>query len=143
VRTLGDVYRRSMADTSFALVMLAISAAMALVLGVIGIYGVIAYAVTQRRREIGIRAALGASRHEIQATFVRGGVRLALAGVAGGIPAAAALTQLMAALLFGAHPIDLATYAFVSVGVIGIAALASYVAARRAAQVDPVETLRG
>ena len=143
VRTLGDVYRRSMAATSFALVMLAISAALALVLGVIGIYGVIAYAVTQRRREIGIRAALGASYHEIEAMFVRDGVRLALIGVGSGLVAAAVLTQLMASLLFGTKPIDPVTYALVSLGLIGVAVVASYVPARRAALVDPVETLRG
>ncbi len=143
VRTLGEVYQRSMAATSFALVMLAISAAMALVLGVIGIYGVIAYAVTQRRREVGIRAALGASQHELEGMFVRDGVRLALLGVGCGLPAAAALTQLMTSLLFGTKPIDPVTYALVALGLIGVAAVASFVPARRAALVDPVETLRG
>jgi putative ABC transport system permease protein len=143
VRTLGDVYGRSLATTSFALLMLAIAAALALVLGIIGIYGVIAYAVTQRTREIGIRAALGASRRELEAMFVRRGVTLALAGVACGLAGAAALTQLMASLLFGTSPLDPTIYLLVSLGLVSIAALASYVPARGATQVDPVQTLRG
>ena len=143
VRTLGEVYGRSMASTSFALTMLVISAAMALLLGSVGIYGVIAYAVTQRRREIGIRAALGASRRELEGMFVRHGVLLSLAGVACGLAGAAVLTRLMASLLFGTSPLDPMIYALVSVGLASIAALATYVPARRAARVDPVLTLRG
>jgi hypothetical protein len=137
-RAPGDVYRRSMATTSFALLMLAVAAAMALVLGTIGIYGVIAYAVTQRRREIGIRAALGASRGKLQTTFVRGGLMLALAGVAVGLSAAAALTRLMSSMRFGTSPLDPTTYALVSLGLVSVAALASYVPARGASRVDPV-----
>jgi predicted permease len=143
VRTLGDVYSRSMAATSFALVMLVMAAAMALILGIVGIYGMIAYAVAQRRREIGIRAALGASRHQLEAMFVRHGVMLALAGVACGLAGAATLTRLMASLLFGTSPLDPIIYALVSVGLAGLAALAAYVPARRATLVDPVLTLRG
>src|SRR5262245_6674740 len=143
VRTLGDVYRRSMAATSFALLMLAVAAAMALVLGTIGIYGVTAYAVTQRRREIGIRAALGASRRELQTMFVRGGLRLALAGVGCGLAGAVALTRLMSSILFGTSPLDPTIYVLVSLGLVGVAALASYVPARGAAQVDPAIVLRG
>jgi predicted permease len=143
VRTLGDVYRRSMASTSFALTMLIIAAAMALLLGIVGIYGVIAYAVTRRRREIGIRAALGASRRELEGLFLRHGVRLALAGVACGVVGAAVLTRLMASLLFGTSPLDPIIYALVSVGLASIAVFATYVPARRAARVDPVLTLRG
>ena len=143
VRTLGEVYGRSLATTSFALVMLATAAAMALVLGVIGIYGVIAQAVAQRRREIGIRTALGASRRELEAMFVRRGLTLALTGVVCGLAAAVALTRLMASLLFGTSPLDPAIYVLVALGLTSIAALASYVPARRAALIDPVQTLRG
>jgi putative ABC transport system permease protein len=143
VRTLGDVYASSMAATSFALIMLLIAAALALVLGIIGIYGVIACAVTQRRREIGIRLALGASRHEVSAMFVRHGVMLALAGVACGVAGALVLTRLMESLLFGTSPLDPIIYVLVSVGLASIAAAASYVPARHAARVDPVLTLRG
>jgi predicted permease len=143
VRTLGDVYGRSLAATSFALLMLALAAAIALLLGIVGIYGVIAYAVTQRRREIGIRAALGAPRHELTAMFVRHGVLLALAGVGCGVAGAAALTRVMASLLFGTGPLDPTIYVIVSGGLVSVAALASYVPARRASLVDPTLTLRG
>jgi len=143
VRTLGDVYGRSMAATSFAVVMLAVAAAMALVLGIVGIYGVIAYAVTQRTREIGIRAALGASRRELAAMFVRHGVTLALAGVICGLAGATALTRLMGSMLFGTSPLDPTIYVLMSLALIAVAAFASYVPARGAALIDPVRTIRG
>ena len=143
VRTLGDVYDRSMANTSFALVMLAIAAAMALCLGVVGIYGVIGYAVTQRRREIGIRVALGASNREVKRLFVRQGVALGVGGVLCGAAGAALLTRLIASLLFGTSPLDPMTYGLVSLGLVGVTALASYVPAHSATRVDPVQTLRG
>jgi predicted permease len=143
VSTLGDVYDRSMSGTSFTLVMLAIAGAMALALGGLGIYGVIAYTVSQRSREIGIRAALGATRRGLEGMFVRHGVVLAAVGVIVGGAGAFALTRLMASLLFGTSPHDPAIYGAVSLGLVGIAALASYLPARGAARVDPVLTLRG
>ena len=143
VRTLGDVYERSMATTSFTLVMLALSAAIALFLGIVGIYGVIACAVAQRRREIGIRIALGASPREVKQMFVRHGVMLAAVGVAFGVAGAALLTRLMAALLFGTSPLDPMTYALVSLALVGIAALASYVPAHASTTVNPLQALRG
>jgi putative ABC transport system permease protein len=142
VRTLGDVYQRSLARTSFTLVMLAIASLMALVLGLVGIYGVISYAVTQRTREIGIRVALGAQHSELKRMFVRDGLMLAGVGVACGLAAAFPLTRLMTSLLFGISPLDPATYVAVSVVLVGAAALASYVPAHRATAVDPVEALR-
>ena len=115
---------------------------MALVLGIIGIYGVLSYAVSQRRREIGIRLALGAQPGELKALFVRHGLILASIGVAIGLAAAAGLTRLMSSLLFGIKPLDPITYAAGAL-VLGIAAaLASYLPARRASTVDPVEALR-
>jgi ABC-type antimicrobial peptide transport system permease subunit len=142
VRTMQDLYAASLARTSFTLVMLGIAGAMALGLGIIGIYGVIAYVVSQRAREIGIRLALGAQPAALSRMFVRHGLGLAAVGVAAGVAAAVGLTRLMASLLFGVAPLDLATYAG-AVGVILVAAaLASYVPARRAAAIDPVETLR-
>ena len=141
VRTMKDLYDESMARTSFALVMLGIAAAMALALGVIGIYGVIAYIVAQRSREIGIRLALGAAPAELKRMFVRQGLALTAVGAGVGLVTAIALTQWMSSLLFGVERLDPPTYAAV-LGVLGIAAaLASYVPARRAAAVDPVETL--
>ena len=142
VRTLQDVYNQSMARTSFTLVMLAIAGVMALVLGIVGIYGVIAYAVSQRTREIGIRIALGAQHEELRGMFVRDGLLLAAVGAAMGFAAAVALTRLMSALLFGVSTLDAQAYAFASTVLIGAAALASYVPARRATVVDPVEALR-
>jgi ABC-type antimicrobial peptide transport system permease subunit len=141
VRTLRDLYDRSLARTSFTLVMLAIAGATALLLGVVGIYGVIAYAVTQRTREIGIRAALGAQQTDVTRMFVRDGLLLALAGVLCGV-AAAALTRFMSSLLFGVNALDLVTYVATSLVLGAAATLASYLPARRAAAVDPVIALR-
>jgi predicted permease len=141
-RTMQDVYNRSLARTSFALVMLGIASAMALVLGIIGIYGVISYAVSQRRREIGIRVALGAPQGELRRMFVRYGLALAGIGSAIGLGAAAGLTRLMKTLLFGISPLDPLTYVAVPLVLILAAVLASYLPARRAAAVDPVDALR-
>jgi len=142
VHTLDYLYRKSMARTSFTLVMLAIAGGMALLLGVVGLYGVIAYSVSQRRREIGIRMALGAQDQELMRMFVCHALGLAGIGVACGLAAAPALTRLMSSLLFGVKSVDPATYAAVSLGLIATAALASYLPARRAAGVNPVESLR-
>ena len=142
VRTMQDVYDQSLARTSFTLVMLGTAGAMALVLGLIGIYGVISYAVSQRRREIGIRLALGAQPGELRSLFVRHGLVLAGIGVAIGLGAATALTRLMSSLLFGISPLDPVTYVAVPVILVGAAMLASYLPARRAAAVDPVQALR-
>jgi predicted permease len=141
-RTLKDVYDESMVRTSFTLVLLAIAGAMALLLGVVGIYGVIAYAVTQRIREIGIRMALGAQPAGLQGMFVRQGLLLAAVGAILGLVAAALLTRLMSSLLFKTAALDPTTYAVVSLLLILAAALASYFPARRATAVDPVEALR-
>ncbi len=141
-RTLKDVYDVSLARTSFTLVLLAIAGAMALLLGVVGIYGVIAYAVTQRTREIGIRMALGAQPAGLQQMFVRQGLLLAAVGAGLGLVAAAGLTRLMSSLLFKTAALDPITYAVVSAILILAAALASYFPARRATAVDPVEALR-
>jgi len=142
VHTLDYLYRRSMARTSFTLVMLALAGAMALLLGVVGLYGVIAYSVTQRRREIGIRMALGAHHQQLTGMFVRDALLLTGAGVACGLAAAPALTRLMSSLLFGVKSVDPATYAAVSLGLVATAALAAYLPARRAAGVNPVDSLR-
>jgi putative ABC transport system permease protein len=142
VRTVQDLYDQSMARTSFTLVLLAIAGAMALVLGIVGIYGVIAYAVTQRTREIGIRMALGAQPAGLQQMFVRHGLLLAGIGAAIGLAAAAGLTRLMSSLLFGVAALDPLTYAGVAAILIAAAALASYLPARRATRVDPLDALR-
>jgi predicted permease len=143
VRPLREVYDQSMARTSFSLVLLGIAGAMALLLGIVGIYGVLAYAVAQRQREVGIRLALGAQPRAVKKMFVYRGMMLSGVGIALGAAAAAGLTRSMSSLLFGVTPVDAATFASAA-GVLVVAALAaSYIPARRAASVDPVETLRG
>jgi predicted permease len=141
-RSMQEIYDQSLAGTSFGLVMLAIAASMALLLGVVGVYGVISYAVSQRRREIGIRAALGAQQGELKGMFVRHGLVLAGVGVVIGLAAAAGLTRLMSSLLYGITPLDPVTYVAVPLVLVAATVLASYVPARRAASVEPVEALR-
>jgi putative ABC transport system permease protein len=142
VRTMAEIYRKSVARTSFTLVMLAIAGGMALLLGVIGIYGVISYSVSQRTREIGIRMALGSSQKGVTRLFVGHGLRLTAVGVACGLAAAAACTRLMSSLLFGVSPLDPFTFVGVPLLLVLAAGFASYVPAVRAAVVDPVEALR-
>ena len=140
--TMQQLYVQSMARTSFTLVMLAIAGSMALALGVIGIYGVISYTVSQRTREIGIRLALGAQRRELRWMFVRSALLMTAVGVAIGVGAAAGLMQLMKSLLFGISPLDPFTYAAVPFVLAAAAVVASYLPARRAAAVNPVDALR-
>jgi predicted permease len=142
ISTMQDIYSESMARTSFTLVMLAIAGTMALALGILGIYGVISYAVSQRRREIGIRMALGAKKSELVWMFVRSALVLTGVGMAIGLGAAAALMRLMRTLLFGISPLDPVTFVAVPVTLLAAAALASYLPARRTTAVDPVEALR-
>jgi hypothetical protein len=143
VNTVAALYDISMARTSFSLALLAIAGAMALLLGIVGIYGVLAYAVMQRQREVGIRLALGAGPRTVTGMFVYRGMILSCVGIALGAAVAAGLTRLMSPLLFGVKPVDAPTFA-AAAGVLVVAAIAaSYIPARRAAAVDPVETLRG
>jgi predicted permease len=142
ISTMQDIYGESMARTSFTLVMLAIAGTMALALGILGIYGVISYAVSQRTREIGIRMALGAKKSELAWMFVRSALVLTGVGTAVGLGAATALMRLMRTLLFGISPLDPITFTLVPLVLIAAAALASYLPARRTAAVDPVEALR-
>ncbi len=142
VHTLGYYYTRSMARTSFTLIMLAVAGGMALLLGVVGIYGVIACSVSQRVREIGIRMALGAQQQSVTGMFIRHGLILTGIGAAFGLVAAAIVMRLMSSLLFHVNPVDPITYAAVTLGLIATAFVASYLPSRRAATVDPVEALR-
>lgn len=143
VNTVAAVYEMSMARTSFSLILLGIAGGMALLLGIVGIYGVLAYAVMQREREVGIRLALGARPGTVKGMFVSRGMILSAIGIALGAAVAAGVTRYLSSLLFGVTPLDALTYA-AAAGVLVIAALAaSYIPARRAASVDPVETLRG
>ena len=142
VRTLEEIYSKSMERTSFTLVMLAIAGAMALLIGLVGIYGVISYAVSQRRREMGIRMALGARPRHLSRIFIADGLGLTLTGVACGLAASAALTRVLRSSLFGVSPLDPLTYASVSILLIAAAFTATYIPALRAMKVDPMEALR-
>ena len=142
VRTLKDVYDRSMAKTTFALVMLAIAGAMALLLGVIGIYGVMSYSVSQRTREIGIRLALGVQQRQVRGMFLRHGFVLSAIGITVGVGVAVALTRLMTSMLFEVSPLDVPTYIAVSAVLLAATVLASYLPARRASALNPVDALR-
>jgi ABC-type antimicrobial peptide transport system permease subunit len=143
VRTLSDLNRRTMERRSFALALLGIAAGMAVMLSIIGVYGVLAYAVAQRRKEISIRVAVGAEARTIKALFLRQGLLLTCLGGAIGLVSARGVSHWMASLLFGVSPGDPLTYG-VSGAVILLAALAaSYIPSRRAASLNPIEALRG
>jgi predicted permease len=142
VNTVDYYYKRSLARISFTLIMLAVAGSMALLLGVVGIYGVIAYSVSQRTREIGIRMALGAQTRVLTGMFVHHGLRLTAIGVAIGLVTAMAVMRLMSSLLFKVSPADPLTYIAVCAALLIPAWLASYLPSRRAATVDPVTALR-
>jgi predicted permease len=142
VRTLDEIQAGSMAQTSFALVMLAIAAAVALLLGSVGIYSVIAYSAAQRTREIGIRVALGAQIRDVRGMFLRHGLVLTATGIALGAGIALGLTQVMSALLFGVSPKDPVTFIAVSAVLGAIALVATWLPARRASRIDPIIAMR-
>ena len=142
VRTLGEVYRLSTARTSFTLVLLGIAAAVALSIAIVGVYGVLAYAVTQRRQELGIRAALGSRPETLAFLFVRQGLAVTCAGGAIGLASAAVVSRWTSSLLFGVPATDPITYLVSAAVIAGAALAASYIPARRAARANPMETLR-
>jgi predicted permease len=142
VRTLDEIRGASMAQTSFALTMLVIGATLALLLGLVGLYGVTAYVAAQRKREIAIRMALGAQIGEVRTMLLRHGVGLTMTGIALGVGVALALGQVMRALLFGVSPMDPLTYVAVSAALAAVMLVAMYVPARRVSRVDPVVALR-
>jgi predicted permease len=142
VHTLDYYYRKSMARVSFMLVMLSLAGGMALVLGAIGLYGVIAYSVSQRTREIGIRVALGVQKRDVLRLVLTGGMSLTVMGVGIGITGALALTRFLSSLLYGVKPTDPLTFIAVSLVLIAVSLLACYIPARRAIRVDPSVALR-
>jgi putative ABC transport system permease protein len=142
VVTLEQLHADSISLRWFFTLLLSVFAAITLTLAVIGIYGVMSYAVTQRTQEIGIRMALGARREDVLKLVVKGGIALALTGVAIGLVMAFALTRLMQSVLFGITPSDALTYVMGALGLIVVAALACYIPARRATKVDPLVALR-
>jgi ABC-type antimicrobial peptide transport system permease subunit len=142
VKTMADIYASSMAATSFAMLMLMIAGGMALMLGIVGTYGVISYAASQRTREIGIRIALGAQQSHVKRMFVRQALSLAGIGAAFGIATAAALCRLMTSMLFSVQPVDSVTYGVVTTALLAAVAVASYIPARKATIVDAADALR-
>jgi putative ABC transport system permease protein len=142
IASMSDVIGASVAQPRFAMALLSLFAGLALCLAAVGIYGVISYSVGRRRREIGIRMALGARPSEVLRLVVRNGIVLALLGVALGLLAAVAATRLMASLLFGVPPLDPPTFLAAAALLLAVAALASAVPALRASRVDPVVALR-
>jgi ABC-type antimicrobial peptide transport system permease subunit len=142
VRTLEEMYSDSMAQTSFTLVILGIASGVTLLLGVVGIYGVIAYVVAQRRREVGIRMALGARASEVQRMFISSGMVVTGIGLAAGAAAAFASMRVLTAVLFGVSPFDPATYAAVLTGLGLTSFIATWLPARQATAVDPALALR-
>jgi predicted permease len=142
IRTLEDVLDRSSAQAAFTMTLIVLAAAVALVLGIIGIYGVISYIVSQRAGEIGVRLALGAEPGRVAGMIVRQGGAVALAGLLLGLLTAVALSRSVSAVLFGVSPTDPVIYAMTSVALLAIALVACWVPARRAARLSPIEALR-
>jgi predicted permease len=142
VLTLDYYYMRSMARTSFTLVMLSLAGGMALSLGMIGLYGVIAYSVSQRTHELGIRMALGAQKRDVLKLVLTQGMSLTLIGMGIGIAGAFVLTHFLSSMLYGVKPNDLPTLVTVSLLLLAVTFFASYIPARRAAKVDPMTALR-
>jgi putative ABC transport system permease protein len=142
IRTMENVVSESIAAARFRTSLLAIFAAVALVLAMIGIYGVMSYGVTQRTQEIGIRMALGAGVMDVLKLVVKNGMSLAVIGTIVGLAGALAVTRLMATLLFDVSPTDLGTFALVTFGLLLVALFACYLPARRATKVDPLVALR-
>jgi putative ABC transport system permease protein len=142
VRTLDELLVESVAQPRFRTLLVSIFAGVALVLAAVGIYGVMSYSVTERRHEIGIRMALGATSSDVMRMVVGHGMRLALIGVAIGVAGAFALTRLLANLLFGVTTTDPVTFIVLPLVLAGVALAATYVPARRATRVDPMIALR-
>jgi ABC-type antimicrobial peptide transport system permease subunit len=142
VQTLGDFYDAATARAALTLVLLAITGGMALLLGLVGIYGVISYMLSQRTREIGIRIALGARHAALKRMLLSQVLLLVLIGVGLGLIGAAATTRLMESQLYGVTALDPATYGLVTLLLVATAALAGYLPARRVTRVDPMSALR-
>jgi predicted permease len=142
IRTMEEIVATSLAQASFTMVLLVIAAAVAMLLGLVGLYGVISYVVSQRVPEIGVRLALGARPADVRAMVLRQGLRVALAGVVGGLAAAAVVTRVLGSLLFEVSARDPVTFASVALALLAVSGLATYLPARRAAAIDPLDALR-
>ena len=141
--TMAGLAEDSMTQLSFTLMTLGVVSALALILGAVGLYGVLSYVVAQRTREIGVRMALGAQASRVRAMVVAQGARVVGIGVAIGVAVAFTVTRALGSLLFGVQAVDVTTFVAMSLSMLAIGLLASYVPARRASRVDPIESLRG
>ena len=142
LRTMESIVSDSIVQLSFTMMTLGVAALMALLLGAVGLYGVLSYAVSQRTREIGVRMALGAERSAVMGMVVAQGARLAVLGLVVGVGGAVLLSRLLRELLYGTPPLDPLTYGGTAVLLLSVGLLASYLPARRAAAVDPTESIR-
>jgi ABC-type antimicrobial peptide transport system permease subunit len=142
IRTMDEIVESSFAQMSFTMTLMVIAATLAVVLGLVGLYGVISYVVSQRTAEIGVRLALGARPGQVRTMVLRQGLSVALVGVAVGLVGAIAATRLLSSLLFGVSGRDPVTFGTVTAILVAVSALASYLPARRAANIDPLEAVR-
>jgi ABC-type antimicrobial peptide transport system permease subunit len=140
--TMQFLAQRSMVQLSFTMLTLGIISALAVILGAVGLYGVLSYVVAERTREIGVRMALGATASAVRRMVVSQGAKVVLAGAVVGVAAALASTRILDALLYKVSAVDPVVFVVMSIAMIGIGMLASYVPARRASRVDPIESLR-
>jgi ABC-type antimicrobial peptide transport system permease subunit len=140
--TMAELAERSMVTLRFTTLTLGVVSGLALILGAVGLYGVLAYVVAERTREIGVRMALGATAGAVRRMVVVQGARVVLLGIAIGVAAALASTRALGSLLFGVQAVDAATFTAMAAAMVGIGILASYLPARRASSVDPIEALR-
>jgi ABC-type antimicrobial peptide transport system permease subunit len=141
--TMDFLAKRSMNQLAFTMLTLGIAASLALILGAVGLYGVLSYIVAERTREIGVRMALGAEAGQVRRMVVAQGAKVVGIGAAIGIATALASTRALRSMLFGVDAMDVSTFVAMSASMIVVGLLASYVPARRASSVDPIESLRG
>jgi len=139
---LTTIVRDSVWQLNYSMILLGGLAALALLLTVVGVYGILSYSVRERTREIGVRIALGADRRDVLSLILRQGVSLVAVGIAVGLVAAAGVTRFLSALLFGVKPLDWPAFVIASAILVAAGALASYLPARRATRIEPIEALR-
>jgi ABC-type antimicrobial peptide transport system permease subunit len=138
-----EIVADSIVQLSFTMITLGIAAVMALILGAVGLFGVLSYSVTQRRQEIAVHMAMGAEQRQVMGMIVRDGTKITALGIVLGLAGAWGLTRVLQGLLYGVEPLDPLTYGGMAVLLLAVAVLAAYLPARRAASVDPGESMRG
>jgi ABC-type antimicrobial peptide transport system permease subunit len=139
---MADIVRDSAWQLNYSMMLLAGLAALALLLAIVGVYGVLSHSIRERTQEIGLRVALGASRSDVMMLILRQGVKMIAIGIAVGFVAASGVTRFLSALLFGVEPIDLPTFALSAALLLVVGAIAAYFPARRATRIEPIDALR-